>query len=64
MNLGPVAKDDVKQKLFDLVKKFIEEQEISCAESIYQMDHVIENAHEFIEKCCELVGYYEYPEET
>jgi hypothetical protein len=41
------------------VKDFIKEQHIYCAENIYQSDRVIENAYVFIEKLCNLVGYYE-----
>jgi len=52
-----------EQKLLALVKKFIADNEISCAEAVHQTDKVIENAYEFIEQCCELVGYHEYPEE-
>lgn len=41
-----------------LVKKFIEDNEICCAESIYQRDCVSENSLEFIESLCDIVGYY------
>jgi len=47
------------QQLFDLCAAFIREQRIRCAETIYQTDRVIENAYEFIEKICDLVGYLE-----
>lgn len=46
-----------EQQLFELCKKFIEDQSISCAETIYQTDWVIENAYEFIEDICDIVGY-------
>ena len=39
-------------------EQFIHDQEISCAESISQCDNVIENAYDFIEEICDLVGYY------
>ena len=42
-----------------LVKKFIEDNKICCAESVYQCDRVSENSLEFIESLCEVVGYYE-----
>lgn len=48
-----------KEMLWNVCKKFIEEQEISCAETISQTDHVIENAYEFIEAVCDIVGYFE-----
>jgi len=46
------------QLLLEHVQNFIKEYEISCPESVYQRDSVIENAYEFIEKCCEIVGYH------
>jgi hypothetical protein len=42
-----------------LVKNFINDNEIRCAESVYQTDYVAENSLEFIESLCEVVGYYE-----
>ena len=51
----PSVKD--MAKLWNLCIKFIEEQEISCPETIYQTDWVIENAYEFIEDICNEVGY-------
>lgn len=44
-------------------EQFIQDQEIHCAETVYQMDHVIENAYSFIEGVCDIVGYYEDPDE-
>ena len=46
-------------KLHELVSDFIEAQSIGCAEDIYQSYHVIENAYEFIERLCDVVGYKE-----
>ena len=46
------------QELWDHCERFIKEQEIRCPESVYQQDHVIEKAYEFIEKVCEIVGYH------
>lgn len=40
-------------------REFIQKQRISCAETVYQTDRVIENAYEFIEGICERVGYHE-----
>lgn len=42
---------------------FITKQKINCAETIYQSDHVIENAYEFIQNVCDIVGYAKYEEE-
>jgi hypothetical protein len=41
---------DVKEQLFEIVMKFMLENEITCEETIHQCDWVIENAYEFIEK--------------
>lgn len=43
-------------------QQFIEKHRISCPETIYQTDHVIENAYALIEEICEIVGYYEEDE--
>jgi hypothetical protein len=48
-------KDAMKNKLFEEVKNFMIENKITCEETIYQTDHVIENAYEFIEKLYHLV---------
>lgn len=49
----------MEKTLEDIVKKFVKEQEISCPETIYQCDWVIENAYSFIEELCNVVGYNE-----
>lgn len=46
--------------LWNVCRKFIEEQEIGAPETIHQCDWVIENAYEFIEDVCEVVGYKPY----
>ena len=51
------------EQVLDTVKAFMQEQKISCAETIWQCDRVILNAYDFIRELCEAVGYYEYPEE-
>ena len=53
MNNAPVDKD----KLLQICEKFIKDQRIHCAETISQTDRVIENAYEFIQDICDLVGY-------
>lgn len=45
------------------IVEFRDEYEISCPESIYQRDAIIENALEFIEKLIESVGYLPREEE-
>jgi hypothetical protein len=45
------------QQLVEFCRKFIEEQSITCAETVYQTDRVGENSFAFIEGVCEIVGY-------
>ena len=52
-----VRKSNSKDSLWNLCNKFIKDNDISCSETIYQTDRVITNAHEFIEKICDIVGY-------
>ncbi|WP_298983398.1 hypothetical protein [uncultured Roseibium sp.] len=52
-----------EQKLLEHVEKFIDDQKITCEETIYQTDWVIENAYKFIADCCEIVGYAELDED-
>lgn len=47
----------MSKKLEKLVRKFMQEQNITCAETIYQTDRVIEQAYDFIADLCEEVGY-------
>ena len=54
---------DVGRNLHDLCAKFIDEQRITCPEAVYQTDRVIENAYQFIEQVCELVGYKDEEDE-
>lgn len=46
-----------EQRLFAVAQRFIQQQNIFCPETIYQSDRVIENAYEFIEQVCNIVGY-------
>lgn len=41
------------------VRDFVAEQNIYCPETIYQMDRVMENASEFIQRLCDIAGYKE-----
>lgn len=47
-----------KHALWKLCERFIRENNITCAEAVYQTDRVIENADEFIERICAIVGYH------
>jgi len=51
------------KQLLSLCEKFVKKQEITCQESVYQFDRVIENSCELIEQICEIVGYFHYPDE-
>lgn len=51
--------DDIKNLLYDKVKEYIEKQQITCGETIYQTDRVSLTSLEFIEECCDIVGYAE-----
>ena len=52
--------DDQRKKLWAFVEHFVKENEVSCEESVYQMDSIQENALEFTAECCKLVGFYEH----
>lgn len=49
--------DDKTLRLQELCQRFIRENQIGCPETIYQCDWVEENAPEFIQRICEIVGY-------
>lgn len=49
-----------EEKLWKLCKEFIEEQNITWAEQVYQSDRVIENSYAFIASICNIVGYQPY----
>jgi hypothetical protein len=46
-----------KQALYELCLKFIEDNNIHCAETVYQADRVIEHAYQFITDICDIIGY-------
>lgn len=49
--------------LWQHVRRFVAKQEITCAETVYQVDSVIENGYDFIAGCCDIVGYHERKED-
>jgi hypothetical protein len=57
MNTEPSVKEMIS--LWNKCLEFVEAQRIGCPEIIYQTDWVIENAYEFIEDVCDIVGYKE-----
>jgi len=56
-----MSKEDA---LFQLCKKFVDKHKISCADAVHQSDRVQEDATNFIEDVCEIVGYWEWDEDN
>lgn len=54
---------DTNDKLMALCLDFVKQQRIYCPETIAQSDRVIENAYDFIQDICNIVGYYHDPED-
>lgn len=52
-----MANNNASRKLRKHCEDFIKKHNITCSETIYQTDRVIENAHEFVEGVCDIVGY-------
>lgn len=57
------GEDIRKNAIYAIVQDFIDKQDITCIETIYQTDRVIENAYEFIERLCNVVGYKEFEDD-
>ncbi len=51
------------EKLWKYCEKFIKDQQIDSGETVYQMDNVIENAYEFVDGVCKIVGYHKHEED-
>jgi len=51
---------ELSDRLWSLCERFIDENNISCVESVFQCDHVIVNAYNFIADICEIVGFSEF----
>lgn len=51
------------RKLTAHCRKFVEDNNIHCKETVYQTDRVIENAYDFIAGVCEIVGYKKLEED-
>jgi len=51
------------ENLWETCKGYIDTQEISCGETVYQSDVVSETGAEFIDLVCQIVGYWEPSEE-
>lgn len=46
-----------RDKLWEICSAYVKDMRISCPETVYQSDRVIEGAYELIEKMCDIVGY-------
>lgn len=53
----------IDAELFDICKEFIKENQITCAEAIYQRDSLVVKSQELLEQICDLLGYYEEEED-
>lgn len=51
------TKQDLMEALWTHCAVFIDEQDIFGPSAVHQTDRVIENAYEFIEGICDIVGY-------
>ena len=49
--------------LWKLCAKFVEDNNITCAETVYQCDRVIRNAYMFMHEVCKNVGFVDYEDE-
>jgi hypothetical protein len=49
--------------LWKLCAKFVEDNNITCAETVYQSDRVIHNAYMFMHEVCKNVGFVDYEDE-
>jgi hypothetical protein len=58
-----MKKKGMRDELLEECMNFIRDNEINCPETIYQSDGVILNAQQFIEKICNIVGYYDLQED-
>ena len=57
------VKKGMRDELLEVCMKFIQDNQINCRENIYQSDRVVLNAQEFIERICDVVGYYDVEED-
>lgn len=47
------------RELERVILRYAKTERITCPESVYQQDNVIENAYELIDELCRIVGVYE-----
>lgn len=53
----------MEEKLLTHCREFFAKQRISCSETVYQSDRVIENAYEFIDGIGSIIGYWKDPDD-
>lgn len=56
-HLNDPEEQRLKEMLWSHCLGFINAQKITDAECVYQSDHVIQNAYDFVGGICEIVGY-------
>jgi hypothetical protein len=61
--IGRNMNNKKQEQLFELCKKFIDDNDVYGGECVYQNDNVQLSACEFIEQICDIVGYKEYKED-
>lgn len=49
----------MQDAVIDIIRKFVDDNDIYCNETIYQTDRVIESGYDFISELCHLVGFKE-----
>jgi len=54
-----MTEDEIRIEAVREIRAFIEKQDITCPETIYQSDRVIVNAYDFIDRLVDIVGYKE-----
>lgn len=48
-----------QQQLWDICRKWIKDNDVTCGESLYQVDSVQEAMYDLATEICELVGYHQ-----
>lgn len=49
--------------LWHAVADYIDEQQLACAEQIYQSDNILLSALELVGICADKIGYFEFDED-
>ena len=63
MSRFSVVELDDLEELYEICKTFISKHNISCPDAICQVDSILLDADNLIEKICEVVGYVNDGEE-